>query len=90
MEQSTKHDLGEPFVVIYETDSSEEATILRGLLESAGIESPPTVFSDPFPVPNLSEDSHGTEILVRTSQVEDAREILKSYGETAGQRPSDS
>jgi hypothetical protein len=90
MHQSSQGGTEEPFVTIYEAETAEEATILRGLLQSAGIESPPSIFSDPFPLPNFSEITHGTEILVRSSQVEDAREILKSYGETAGQRPSES
>jgi hypothetical protein len=89
MEQSPKPGPEEPFVVIYEAESAEEATILRGLLQSAGIESPPAIFSDPFPVPNISEITHGAEIMVRASQAKDARQILKSYGETAGQRPSE-
>jgi hypothetical protein len=90
MAQSGKPAAEDPFVVIYETETAEEATILRGLLQSAGIESPPTVFSDPFPLPNFSEVTHGTEVIVRASQVDDANQILKSYGETPGQRPSES
>jgi hypothetical protein len=89
MQQSTQPGSEDPFVIIYETETPEEATILRGLLQSAGIESPPTVFSDPFPLPTFSEITHGTEVIVRTSQVEDAKQILASYGESAGQRPSD-
>ena len=71
----------EPFVVIYEAKSAEEATILRGLLQSAGIGFPPETKSDPFPVPNFTENTRATEILVRASQVEDARKILASYGQ---------
>jgi hypothetical protein len=89
MQQSTQPGSEDPFVIIYETETPEEATILRGLLQSAGIESPPTVFSDPFPLPNFSEITHGTEVIVRTSQVKDAKQILESYGESAGQRPSE-
>ena len=79
----TKSGAGaEPFVVIYEAQSAEEATILRGLLQSAGIGFPAEVKADPFPVPNFTENTRATEILVRASQVEDARKILASYGET--------
>ena len=81
MDPQTKPESSEPFVVIFQTETPEEATVLRGLLQSGGIESPPPTFSDPFPLPTHSEITHGTEILVRFSQVEAAREILASYGE---------
>ena len=71
----------EPFVVIFQTETPEEATVIRGLLQSGGIESPSPTFSDPLPLTTHSEITHGTEILVRISQVEAAREILASYGE---------
>jgi len=89
MQQSSKSGATEPFVIVYEAESLEEAAVLRGLLRSAGIESPPAAFSDPFPLPAFSEVTHGMEILVRVSQAEDARQILKSYGERVDQRPSD-
>jgi len=81
MHQSSKAGDSEPFVVIFETETPEEAVMLRGLLQSGGIESPSPTYSDPFPLPTHSEITHGTEILVRISQVEDARKILASYGE---------
>jgi hypothetical protein len=81
MTESTKPGDGEPFVVIFQTETPEEAVILRGLLQSGGIDSPAPTFSDPFPLPTHSEITHGTEILVKISQVEAAREILASYGE---------
>lgn len=82
MEKSKSGAGDEPFVVIYEAESAEEATILRGLLQSAGIESTPQAVSDPFPVPNFSENTRETEIRVPASQADDARQILESYGET--------
>jgi hypothetical protein len=81
MNSPDKSVASEPFVVIFQTETPEEATVLRGLLQSAGILSPSPTFSDPFPLPTHSEITHGTEILVRISQVEAAREILASYGE---------
>ena len=81
MPQPSKPGDGEPFVVIFETETPEEATVLRGLLQSGGIDSPSPTFSDPFPLPTHSEITHGTEILVRISQVAEAREILASYGQ---------
>ncbi len=92
MSESKSGAQGEPFVLVYEAQSPEEATILRGLLQSAGIGFPPEVSSDPFPVPNLSENIRPTEILVRASEAEDARKILESYGETgpSAQRSNES
>ena len=81
MTETKKAGEGEPFVAIFQTETPEEATVLRGLLQSGGIDSPAPTFSDPFPLPTHSEITHGTEILVRISQVEAAREILASYGE---------
>lgn len=81
MTETKKPGDGEPFVAIFQTETPEEATVLRGLLQSGGIDSPSPTFSDPFPLPTHSEITHGTEILVRISQVEAAREILASYGE---------
>jgi hypothetical protein len=81
MPQAAKPGDGEPFVVIFHTDTPEEAIALRGLLQSGGIESPAHTFMDPLRDPMHSELMHGTEILVRISQVEAAREILASYGE---------
>ncbi len=89
MHKSHKPAEEEPFIIVYEAETPEEAIILRGLLQSAGIESPGTTFSDPFPLPTHSEITRGTEVLVRASQVEAARKILDSYGETAGQRPNE-
>jgi hypothetical protein len=81
MNQQSKSADSEPFVVIFQTETPEEAIALRGLLQSGGIDSPSPTFSDPFPLPTHSEITHGTEILVRISQVEAARQILASYGE---------
>jgi hypothetical protein len=93
MQQSSKDSSEgkpeEPFVVIYEPETLEEAAIVRGLLQSAGIESPLPTFTDPFPLPAYSEITHGTEVLVRVSQADDARQILKTYAESSGQRSSD-
>jgi hypothetical protein len=81
MTETKKPGDGEPFVVIFQAETPEEAVIVRGLLQSGGIDSPSPTFSDPFPLPTHSEITHGTEILVKISQVEAARQILASYGE---------
>lgn len=89
-QQSSKSGAEDPFIIIYETDTPEEALILRGLLESAGIESPASSFTEPIPLHDYSDVTRRARVMVRTSQVEDARRILLSYGETAGQRSNES
>jgi hypothetical protein len=88
MHNADKPHPNEEFVIVYEALTREEAAVLRGLLESAGIEtSPSTAGGDPFPLRTFAEGTHGTEIVVPKSQAEEARRILKTYEETGAQRP---
>jgi len=69
----------EETVVVHRADSWTEAMVIRGLLESAGIDSPPLTRTDPYPFSNPPADFPGAEILVRESQVEEARRIISDY-----------
>ena len=69
----------EETVAVHRADSWTEAVVLRGLLESAGIDSPPLTRTDPYPFSNPPADFPGAEILVRESQVEEARTIIAEY-----------
>ena len=69
----------EPLVVAHTAENATEAMVIRGLLQSAGIDSPGSVSSDPFPIPQNPEGPHGTEIFVLESQVEKARQIIEEY-----------
>lgn len=69
----------EATVAVHRADSWAEAVVLRGLLESAGIDSPPLTRTDPYPLSNPPAEFPGAEILVRESQVEDARRIIVDY-----------
>ena len=69
----------EALVVAHVADNATEALVIRGLLQSAGIESPGSVSSDPFPIPENPEGPHGTEIFVLESQVDEARKIIAEY-----------
>jgi hypothetical protein len=69
----------EPSVVAYKAGSAEEAMVIRGLLESAGITSPGSASADPFPIPENPESPHGVEIVVLESQADEAREIIEEY-----------
>ncbi len=53
--------------------------VIRGLLESAGIESPPSTSTDPFPMREPPAGTHGVEILVLASQAGDASRIIADY-----------
>ena len=66
-------------VVVHTAGSSTEAMVIRGLLESAGIASPGSVSTDPFPMREAPEGFHEPEILVLESQEEIARRIIADY-----------
>lgn len=69
----------EETVVVHQANSWTEAVVLRGLLESAGIDSPPLTRTDPFPLAEPPADIPGVEILARASQAEEARQIISDY-----------
>ena len=69
----------EETVVVHRADSWAEAMVIRGLLESAGIDSPPLTRTDPYPLSNPPADFPGAEVLVRESQVDEARRIIADY-----------
>lgn len=66
-------------VVVHQAGSSTEAMIIRGLLESAGIKSPTSATSGPFPMREPPEGMPGAEIMVLESQAEEARRIIEDY-----------
>ncbi|HVB35563.1 MAG TPA: DUF2007 domain-containing protein [Patescibacteria group bacterium] len=84
-----KNDRGEreETVVAHRADSFTEAVVIRGLLESAGIASPPLTRTDPYPLSNPPAEFPGAEILVRESEVEDARRIIAEYLSAAETQP---
>ncbi len=71
--------INEALVVAHVAENATEAIVIRGLLQSAGIDSPGSVSSDSFPIPENPEGPHGTEIFVLESQVEKAREVIAEY-----------
>lgn len=77
----------EETVVIHRAESWTEAMVIRGLLESAGIVSPPLTRTDPFPMSEPRADFPGVEILVRESQAEEARKIIAEYRAAGGDQP---
>jgi hypothetical protein len=79
----------ERVVVIHTAGTTAEAMVIRGLLESAGIDSPGSTSSDPFPM-NEAPDMHGVEIFARESQAEEAKGIIAEFakGNSAGSEES--
>jgi len=71
--------VNEALVVAHVAENATEAMVIRGLLQSAGIDSPGSVSSDPFPIPENPEGPHGTEIFVLESQVDEARRVIEEY-----------
>ena len=69
----------EALVVAHVAENATEAMVIRGLLQSAGIDSPGSDSSDPFPIPENPEGPHGTEIFVLESQVDEAKKIIAEY-----------
>jgi Putative prokaryotic signal transducing protein len=67
----------------YTAGSRLEAMVIRRLLESCGIQSPDPVTTDPFPLDEPAEGTHGTEIYVLESQADEARRIIESYNRDA-------
>lgn len=66
-------------VLVHQAGSSTEAVVIRGLLQSAGIASPGSAGSDPFPMREPPGGFRDTEILVLESQVEEARRVIADY-----------
>jgi len=58
--------------------------VIRSLLESAGIPSPGSVTTDPFPLRDVPEGTHGVEIVVRESDEKAARELIEDHLSSAG------
>jgi hypothetical protein len=77
-EQKSEHMTSESMVIVLHAATSAEASVVRGLLESAGIKSPAPTYTDPFPMQEPPEGFTGTEVLVAKSQEEDAKRIIES------------
>ena len=69
----------ERVVVAHVADSATEAMVIRSLLESAGIETPDSVSTEPFPIPENPEEPHNLEIRVLESQADEARKVIAEY-----------
>ena len=77
--QPDSHHSKEKVVVAHVAGNAEEAMVIRGLLASNGIYSPGSESTDPFPLNEPLDASHGVDILVLESQADKARELIDEY-----------
>jgi hypothetical protein len=75
----TENPTNENVVVVHYAGTWTEAMVIRSLLESAGIASPATTFTDPYPLRESPRGTHGEEIQVLASQADEARRIIADY-----------
>jgi len=83
----TDDPAAERTVVVHQAGSWTEAVVIRGLLESAGIASPASTTTDPFPMREPPQGIHGVEIIVLESQAEEARRIIQDHLESSASIP---
>ena len=89
--QPDSHHSKEKVVVAHVAGNAEEAMVIRGLLASNGIYSPGSESTDPFPLNEPLDASHGVDILVLESQAEKARQLIdENIKENAAASSSDS
>jgi len=65
--------------VIHTAGSATEAMVIRGLLESAGIESPGSTTTDPFPMSESGDGFRDSDVIVLESQADEARRVIAEY-----------
>jgi hypothetical protein len=72
-------DPNEKLVRVFDTEQESEAMVVRGLLESAGIDSDVTSLDAPQDIlPGVG----GTVIVVRQEDAEKARQLIEEYRQT--------
>ncbi len=66
-------------VIVHRASTSTEAMVIRGLLESAGLKVPDFSPGEPFPMHTPPAGMTDGDILVLSSQADDARRIIADY-----------
>ena len=91
MQQYDYQPSHEPIIVVHTVNSWTEAIVVRGLLMSAGIESPELGHSGPSPMPDLAPILQGIDIYALQSQAARAREVIAEFleGTQEGVDPQD-
>lgn len=68
----------EKLVKVFEAPTITEATVVRSLLDSAGIFSPDFESAEPFALHDPPQGWHDSEVWVPESQAADARKLIES------------
>ena len=71
-------------VLVHTADSIGEAMVIRGLLESAGIRSPGSASSNPFPVSESPGGGRSVEVYALESQADEARKLIEQMQSDRG------
>ena len=80
-EESAEPNPNEKLVKVFDTEQESEAMVVRGLLESAGIETDMTSINAQQEIlPGVG----GTIILVREDQAEEARRVIAEHLDSGG------
>jgi hypothetical protein len=69
-------------VLVYTAESESEALVIRGLLESSGIQLSGTASPDPFPLvdSNMSRGTnHGVDVYVYEPDANEARRLINAH-----------
>jgi len=75
-QRKERPDPNEKLVRVFDTEQESEAMVVRGLLESAGIDCDVTALDAPQDIlPGVG----GTIILVREEDAEEARRVIEAY-----------
>ncbi|MGB6877609.1 MAG: hypothetical protein WBD87_16415 [Candidatus Acidiferrales bacterium] len=74
-----RHHSQEKTVVVHTAGSATEAMVIRGLLQSAGIQSPGSVTNDPFPMGESGDAFKDSDVIVLESQADKARRVIADY-----------
>jgi hypothetical protein len=69
----------DPIVIVHRATTSTEAMVIRGLLESAGLKVPDFSPGEPFPMHTPPAGMTDGDIVVLSSQADDARRIIADY-----------
>jgi hypothetical protein len=85
---SYKH-ANERVLQVHTAGTSTEAMVIRSMLESAGIATPGSVSSDPFPMREPPKGTHGVEIYVLESQADEARRLIAGHLNSSERGSSD-
>ena len=76
MSDPASHDA---VVIVHRATTSTEAMVIRGLLESAGLKVPDFSPGEPFPMHTPPAGMTDGDIVVLSSQADDARRIIADY-----------